>query len=194
LVVQDLDGDKKVRVKCKELVKKISLFKNMLGVQLNSKVLIYIETDVQDEEVEDEDDGNMARGSKNGGIAYKPLCKFNKALPSNYFYLGAENFVVCDDTRIQCFDFRENMVREWKMESDISYLKMTEGPPHKEGPLVGLKNGEIYRIFIDNPFPIHLINHDVTVSQLDLSANRKRLAVVDNKNNFYMYDIQTKEQ
>jgi len=33
LVVQDLDGDKKVRVKCKELVKKVSLFKNMLGVQ-----------------------------------------------------------------------------------------------------------------------------------------------------------------
>jgi intraflagellar transport protein 122 len=71
---------------------------------------------------------------------------------------------------------------------------MTEGPPKKEGLLVGLKNGEIYRIFIDNPFPIHLINHDVTISHLDLSANRRKLAVVDNKNNFYMYDIVTKEQ
>jgi len=150
--------------------------------------LIYIETDPnEDDDVEDEESGRSMKKPP-GGIAYKPLCKFNKILPSNFFYLGAENFVVADESRIQCFDFRENMIREWKMESEITYLKMTEGPPKNEGLLVGLKNGEIYRIFIDNPFPIHLICHDVVISQLDISANRKKLGVVDNKNNFYMYD------
>ena len=112
----------------------------------------------------DHDEGEENLTKRNNGIAYKAQCKFNKTLPSNFFFLGAENFVVADETRIQCFDFRENMIREWKMESPITYLKMTEGLPSKEGLLIGLKNGEIYRIFLDNPFPILLISHDVPIN------------------------------
>jgi hypothetical protein len=50
----------------------------MLGVQLNSKVLIYIETDAQEDEADDEDHDGLAKPRGPPGIAYKPLCKFNK--------------------------------------------------------------------------------------------------------------------
>jgi intraflagellar transport protein 122 len=50
---------------------------------------------------------------------------------------------------------------------------------YSEGLLVGLKNGMILKIFIDNSFPIQLIKHTSSIRCLDLSYSRGRLAVVD---------------
>ena len=43
IVIQDMVSDKKVRLKCKELIKKVSLYKKTLAIQLQDKVLIYQE-------------------------------------------------------------------------------------------------------------------------------------------------------
>ena len=51
------------------------------------------------------------------------------------------------------------------------------GPSGREGLLVGLKNGSILKIYVDNPFPIHLIQQQTSVRCLDLSASRQKLAV-----------------
>ena len=37
------------------------------------------------------------------------------------------------------------------------YIKVVGGPPEREGLLLGLKNGQILKIFIDNPFPVVLL-------------------------------------
>ncbi len=57
-------------------------------------------------------------------------------------------------------------------------LQVVGGPPRREGLLVGLKSGQILKIFVDNPFPIPLIKHTASVRCLDLSASRNKLAVV----------------
>ena len=83
----------------------------------------------------------------------------------------------------------------------------------REGLLVGLKNGSVFKIFIDNRFPVRLIKHQVKarptllrfaeidrrfaaqapVRCLDLSATRKKLAVVDENSQVFVYDLLTQE-
>ena len=60
--------------------------------------------------------------------------------------------------------------REWMLESQIRYIKVVGGPPSREGMLVGLRNGQVFKIFIDNPFPILLLKQQASVRCLDLSA------------------------
>jgi len=67
---------------------------------------------------------------------------------------------------IQPFD----CLSEWVVESQIRYIKAVGGPPGREGILVGLMNGQIMKIFIDNSFPIQLIKLQIPVRCLDLSA------------------------
>lgn len=61
-----------------------------------------------------------------------------------------------------------------------------------KGLLVGLKSGNILKIFVDNPFPIPLIKHTSSVRCLDLSASRTKLAVVDENANVLVYNLITK--
>ena len=62
------------------------------------------------------------------------------------------------------------LTREWLLESQIRYIKVVGGPPSREGMLVGLRNGQVFKIFIDNPFPILLLKQQTSVRCLDLSA------------------------
>ena len=71
---------------------------------------------------------------------------------------------------LTCLTFEGDKEREWVMESLIRYIKVTGGPSGREGLLVGLKNGQILKIFLDNAFAIELIKQQTPVRCLDLSA------------------------
>jgi hypothetical protein len=77
---------------------------------------------------------------------------------------------------------------EWVLEAVIRYIKVVGGPPGREGLLVGLKNGTVLKIFVDNPFPITLIKHKSSIRCLDLSMSRHKLAVVDETAAVFVYD------
>ena len=72
-------------------------------------------------------------------------------------------------------------------------LQVVGGPPGREGLLVGLKNGQILKIFADNPFPIPLLKQNTSVRCLDMSATRNKLAVVDEHNTCLVYDANTND-
>ena len=52
---------------------------------------------------------------------------------------------------------------------------------------------QIFKVFVDNPFPILILKQQTSVRCLDISASRKKLAVVDEHNTCVVYDINTKE-
>ena len=95
--------------------------------------------------------------------------------------------------RLQSYSFAGVKEKEWILDSLIRYIKVTGGPSGREGLLVGLKSGQVVKIFVDNPFPINLLKIGSAVRCLDLSASRKKLAVVDEHSTCLVYNLATKE-
>ncbi|XP_073900563.1 intraflagellar transport protein 122 homolog isoform X7 [Castor canadensis] len=176
VIVQHLITEQKVRIKCRELVKKIAIYKNRLAIQLPEKILIY--------ELYSDDSSDMH---------YRVKERMIRKLECNLLVVCANHIVLCQEKRLQCLTFSGVKEREWQMESLIRYIKVIGGPPGREGLLVGLKNGQILKIFVDNLFPVVLLKQATAVRCLDISATRKKLAVVDENDTCLVYDIHTKE-
>jgi intraflagellar transport protein 122 len=184
VVIKDLHSDRKAKFRCKELIKNISLYKEHLALHTTSRILIY-----QQYNLYGEGDHQMHTES----FSYKPTGKLDLKVEGYFFRLLAENFVLCKDNRVSCYDFNRNLTREWLFDSNVTCLKILGGPPKEECLAAGLKNGNVYKLFLSNPFPILLVEHGVEIASLDLSVSRKLLGLVDVKDSFYLYDIPRKE-
>ncbi|KAL4226474.1 hypothetical protein ACF0H5_014457 [Mactra antiquata] len=176
VIIQHLITDQKVRIKCRDLVKKIAIYRHRLAVQLPDKIVVY--------ELYSDDAADMH---------YRVKDKLNRKFECNLLVVCSQNIILCQDKRLQCYTFQGVKEKEWVMESLIRYIKVIGGPSGREGLLVGLKNGQILKLFVDNPFPILLLKQSTSVRCLDMSASRTRLAVVDEHNTCLVYDINTKE-
>jgi len=176
VIIQHLLTDQKVKIKCKDLVKKIAIYKNRLAVQLPDRISIY--------ELYSDDSSDMH---------YRLKEKIIKKVECNLLVVCSENVILCQEKRLQCLSFDGIKEREWVMESLIRYIKVIGGPAGREGLLVGLKSGLILKIFVDNPFPVVLLKQQTSVRCLDLSSNRTKLAVVDENSTCLVYDLKSKE-
>ncbi|XP_014675394.1 PREDICTED: intraflagellar transport protein 122 homolog [Priapulus caudatus] len=174
VIIQHLSTDQKVRIKCRDLVKKIAIYKDRLAVQLPDNVVIY----------------EMYSGDM---MHYKVKEKITRKFDCNLLVVCSSHIILCQEKRLQCFSFSGTKEREWVVESLIRYIKVIGGPASREGLLVGLKNGQVLKIFVDNPFPIILLKHQTSIRCLDLSMNRARLSVVDENNVCLVYDLASKE-
>ena len=168
-------NDQKVRIKCKELVKKISIFKDRLAVQLNDKILVY-----------------LANSDENKEMKYKLYKKINKTVECSLLVVTSHNLILCQEKKLRMMNFIGEIEREWVLESLIRYIKVLGGPAKKESLLIGLKNGNVLKIFIDNSFPIVLIKQNVPIRCVDISFGKTKLAVVDDSN-LSVYDLVTKD-
>lgn len=176
VVIQDLTSRSESRIKCRELVKKVAIYKNRLAVQLPTQLNVY-ELGV----------------AETGETHCRLMEKIKKKIECNLLVVCADNIILCMERRLQCLTMAGVKVREWVMDSMIRYIKVTGGPAGREGLLVGLKNGQILKIFVDNAFPIELVKQATAVRCLDLSASRTKLAVVDENNTCLVYDLATRE-
>ncbi|RKO92638.1 WD40-repeat-containing domain protein [Blyttiomyces helicus] len=176
VVIQHLITDQRARIKCRDYVKKIAVYKDRLAVQLPDRVIIY--------ELFHDDATDMH---------YRIKEKLQKKLDCNLLVVTSQHIILCLEKKLQMFNFSGEKEREWNLEALIRYIKVIGGPRSHEGLLVGLKNGQILQIFIDNPFPIPLIKQQTSVRCLDLSFSRKKLAVVDEHNTCLVYNLVTKE-
>ncbi|XP_050414597.2 intraflagellar transport protein 122 homolog [Patella vulgata] len=176
VIIQHLITEQKVRIKCRDLVKKIAIYKHRLAVQLPDRIVIY--------ELYSDDSADMH---------YRVKEKINKKLECNLLVVCSKHIILCQEKRLQCLSFQGIKEKEWIMESLIRYIKVIGGASGREGLLVGLKNGQIMKVFTDNPFPIQLLKQTTSVRCLDLSASRNKLAVVDEHSTVLVYDLTTKE-
>ena len=53
------------------------------------------------------------------------------------------------------------------------------------------KDGSVLKIFIDNGFPIPVVKQTTPVSTVDISADRQKVAVIDEHNSLFVYDVKT---
>eukprot|EP01135_Chromosphaera_perkinsii_P010267 Nk52_evm9s2085 gene=Nk52_evmTU9s2085 len=177
VIIQNLVSEQRARIKCRDLVKKIAVYKDRLAVQLPDRVLIY-------EHYNEDGDSDMH---------YKIKERMHQTLECNLLVVTSFNIILCMDRRLQMLSFSGVKEREWVLESFIRYIKVIGGPPNREGLLIGLKNGQVLKIFIDNPFPIPLIKIGSSVRCIDMSCHRTKVAVINESNTCLVYDIGTKE-
>uniref|UniRef100_A0A9J7Y3I0 Intraflagellar transport protein 122 homolog n=1 Tax=Cyprinus carpio carpio TaxID=630221 RepID=A0A9J7Y3I0_CYPCA len=124
VIVQHLITEQKVRIKCRELVKKIAIYRSRLAIQLPEKILIY--------ELHSDDSSDMH---------YRVKEKICKRFECNLLVVCSQHIILCQEKRLQCLSFTAVREKEWLMESLIRYIKVIGGPSGREGLLVGLKNG-----------------------------------------------------
>lgn len=79
------------------------------------------------------------------------------------------------------------------MDSPIRYLKLIGGPKDCEAVLIGLKNGGVYQVFVNNPFPQLLAKQNGVIYCVDMNVNRTKVAIIDDTLTLFVYNVHTKE-
>lgn len=176
VVVHHLSTEEKVRVRCREFIKKIGVYKNRLVVLLEGRILLY--------EVGAEDAADMK---------YKLREKLTHAGDCSFLAVTALHVLITVENRLLLRNFLGRVEREWVFDSAVRSLRVIGGGPGAEGVILGLKSGHVVKIFLNNPFPVTLIKQAAPVIALDLSASRDKLAVVDADNKLLVYDLRSGE-
>jgi len=57
--------------------------------------------------------------------------------------------------------------------------------------IVGLANGVVSRVFIDNAFPVAIVRQTTGIQMVDISADKTKIAIVDEHKNMFVYDIKS---
>ena len=176
VIIQHLVTDVRVRIRCRDYVKKIALYKERLAVQLTDKVILY--------SVSADDEYDMK---------YKALKKITYKGECSLLVIGYNHLLICFERKIRLLDFSGKQDQEWNFDSYIRYVKMVGGSAGREVVIVALRNGEVFKIFLDNPFPVQLIKIPSPVRCVDISCDKTRLAVVDDHLNLFVYKIESKD-
>lgn len=123
---------------------------------------------------------------------YKVRDKINHKSDCTLLVVGANGVILSSEKRLMYLNFQGDMEREWLLESFIRYVRATGGPAGREGILLGLRNGQVLQIFVNNPFPVTVLQLNSPVRCLDLSIRRKKLALVDDQGTCSIYDVKTR--
>jgi intraflagellar transport protein 122 len=140
VIIQHLVTETRVKIRCRDYIKKIAIYKDRLAVQLPEKIIIY--------SVQADDPFDMK---------YKAHKKINKRIDCSNLFVTSQNLVLIFDKKIQLLAFTGILVREWIMEDSIRSVKVVSGPVKRESLMIGLANGVVCRIFIDNAFPVPIV-------------------------------------
>lgn len=176
VIIQHLVTETRVKIRCRDFIKKIAIYKDRLAVQLPEKIIIY--------SVQADDPFDMK---------YKAHKKINKRIECSNLFVTSQNLVFIFEKKIQLLAFTGILVREWILEAKINYVKVVSGPPKRESLLVGLANGVVLRIFIDNAFPIQIVNQMTAIQLVDISADKTKIVLIDEHQSMFVYEIASQQ-
>ncbi|XP_046642661.1 intraflagellar transport protein 122 homolog [Daphnia pulicaria] len=121
VVVHYLLTEEKVRICCRDLIKKIAIYKNRLAVQLQEKLMIY-----------EQQEGEQ--------LHYVIKEKISQNFKCSLMAICTNHIILCHEKKLQSVNFQGVKEREWTLDSPVRYIKIVGGPANKEGLLLGLKN------------------------------------------------------
>lgn len=178
VIIQHLGRQRHSKLICNGLVKKVAIYHNRLAVQLNEKIIVY----------------RLASGEKEGEqVEYKVLDRITSNIDCQLLVVTSHHVILCNDKDLHCLDHKGMKQREWRVEAPMKYIKVVGGPPGREAILLGLKNGLIMKIFVDNPFPLEILRIRTEIRCFDVSLSKRKLGVVDYNNVLMIFDTITKE-
>ena len=137
VIVQHLITDKKVRIRCRDYIKKIAVYQDRLAVQLPSRVIIYELRDPKDSKKSSKSSSKNKEDSKvsasETNMHYTSKTKINKTLEGDMSVVTSQHIMLVQSRRLQLYNFQGVKEREWVLDSVIKYIKVLGGPPGKEG-------------------------------------------------------------
>jgi intraflagellar transport protein 122 len=176
IVIHHLAGDRKVRIKCKDIIRSISLYKSKLAVQLSDKVCVY-------ESNADEDTDMHFRARKE-----RMTMSERK---SDLMVVTSQHLLFTIDNVVELYSFGGIREKVWYMESSINFIRVDGGPEGREGVIYGLENGVVGKIFVDNPFPLTLNKRENVINCADSNLIRTMVASVDENGVLEVIDLHT---
>ncbi|KAK7247740.1 intraflagellar transport-like protein [Aureococcus anophagefferens] len=179
VVVHHMQAEKRVRIKSRDYVRGIAVSKDRLAIMLPDRVNIY----------------ELHKREEAGVDMHYRLRKERIYVSGDCGKLGvtSSHVILARKNKLQLHGFTKPKEREWVLDAEVTCLKVDGGPVGKEGLLVGLADGAVLKIYIDNPFPIDMVKTSGAVRCLDTSGDRERLAVINDDGRLQVFDLRTKD-
>jgi intraflagellar transport protein 122 len=177
VVIQHLLIDRKIRIKCKELVEKVSLYKNHLVVKLTNKVTIY--------ESSPDDPTDLHFRSRKEKIPYSITCDLMATVSQGVFF--------CNKSLVEYFTFDGTRQRVWQLGCNVSYVRIDGGAAGCEAIIIGLGNGNLIKLYAANPFPVQLFKIDNPIVACDLDCRRNTIALIDTNSKLTITDLKSQK-
>lgn len=208
IIIHNLVTDKKVRIKCKDLVKRISLYKNKLAVQLTDRVCIYESNaeEAQDMHFKLRKErimiGTSPLPASDGGRAAAATASkwMDEQDKATSMVVTSMHLVFSRSDILEVYGLDGQRIRVWRLDAPVTFMKVDGGPEGREGILLGLETGVVVKIFVDNPFPVELYKASSSsaaaeatpsVLGIDVSLYRTLVAIVNSQHVLTVVDLRS---
>ncbi|EGT35625.1 hypothetical protein CAEBREN_28014 [Caenorhabditis brenneri] len=165
--VKNLEYRTSCHLRCADLVKKMSLYDTKLAIQLSDKIQIYKQS------------AGLTKQERKKHSKYTHQDTIKKDLTFSLMVVTHGHLVVCNDEKLDCYDFKGVKKRSWNMKSVVRYLRVLGGPAHRETLVLGTTDGGVYKVYIDNDYPVLLDTRKTAIKCIDINANRTVLASIE---------------
>ncbi|KAJ1445177.1 hypothetical protein M885DRAFT_550763 [Pelagophyceae sp. CCMP2097] len=215
VVVHHMRAEKRVRIKSRDYVQNVAIYKDRLAIQLPDRINVYERHRRDDHGIDMHYKLRKERiylpkkpvppsrrpavaGSEGGGVVQAGPGDEVAAAPKAFLGATADHVVLAEGRKIQLFAFSEpkegsvpsahrRPEREWVVDAVVTAFKVDGGPAGKEGLLVGLEDGCVLKIYIDNAFPLELARTSSAVRVVAMSRDRDQLAVINDRQTLMVY-------
>lgn len=195
VVVHNLMTNDKVRIKCRDYVKKVAVYDQLLAVRWSRSKLV-VSNSISIQQIQLPERVLLYRlksDQADDTVNYQVIEKINIAIQCSLLVVCSSCLILCHEKKLQSISFTGQTEREWLFDSNIRYIKMTGGVAKQECLMVGLKNGQIMMVFLSSLLPILMFKLANSIRCIDLSLKRRQVAIIDDKNVCHVYDVHSKK-
>ena len=192
VIVHHLVTEKKVRIKCKDMIHNLSLYRNKLAVQLLDRICIY------ESSADDFEDIHFRLKKERiilAGVG-KNSTERDAKIVSNLMVCASNHvFVSMDGGVLEMYSMDGTRQRLWRLDHNVTFMKVDGGPEGSEGVLIAQSNGAVLKVYVDNPFPVEVTKRasSSAIHKVDVNVYRTLIATVDAEGLLVVSDMHTQE-
>ena len=169
--VYDFESETSTVIKCNHLVEKISVSDKRLAVGLQSKVACIYSADTD-----------------RSNCVYTFTHSIDVKEEYDHLQILSDTLILCFERKIILYDFSGCILNHWEMKAKVNCIRIFCSFPGEESVLVGLENGSVLSISLDNIFPVEIFSQSKSVAHLGISHSLKYIASLDEKGQLNVYD------
>ena len=144
VIVQHLITDKKVRIRCRDYIKKIAVYQDRLAVQLPSRVIIYELKESKDKKKKSSSSKDEIDPSETN-MHYTSKTKINQTLEGDMSVVTSQHIMLVQSKRLQLYNFKGIKEREWVLGTVKKKRKKEEKKKNTKKMFFFRKSGLFHR-------------------------------------------------